>query len=171
MSKLKTWITIKQLKLSLFMEKAKKEALKLAFAVVIAEVLMVIALFYGVKYDLYWFLSPKTIIIQNVQAKVITKEAKITQKETISDIIIRVAKENDFNDTGILLKLAKCESNFNTYAKNNNSSARGLYQILDLHGLTEDERYNPEIATKWTINKIKANGLNAWNASKECWSK
>lgn len=79
--KIKQWIAVKQLKLMLFMEKAKKEALKLAFAVVIAEVIGVIILFYGVRYDLFAFLQPKTVIITNAKADVITKEAKTDQNE------------------------------------------------------------------------------------------
>jgi len=38
-----------------------------------------------------------------------------------------------------------------------------------MHGLSVEERCNPEIATRWTINKINKGGLNAWNASKHCW--
>lgn len=101
------------------------------------------------------------IKIETVQAK----------EESVQEIIERVAKENNFEDIQTLLKIAKCESNFDRYAKNSQSSARGIFQILDMHELTEDERYNPEIATEWTINEIRKNGTKPWNASKHCWNK
>jgi len=84
-------------------------------------------------------------------------------------VIRKVAKEEGFEDVDLLLRIAKCESSFNACAKNGVSSATGLYQILDMHGLSVEERCNPEIATRWTINKINKGGLNAWNASKHCW--
>jgi len=88
---------------------------------------------------------------------------------TTQELITNVAKEEGFEDVDLLLRIAKCESSFNACAKNGVSSATGLYQILDMHGLSVEERCNPEIATRWTINKINKGGLNAWNASKHCW--
>ena len=61
------------------------------------------------------------------------EKAKAEEKkaETVEDIIVRVAKENNFEDTKTLLAIAKCESNFDRYAKNSVSSAEGLFQFLD----------------------------------------
>lgn len=97
-------------------------------------------------------------------------------QETLEQVIERVSKEENFSYVALLKTIATCESgdgkgSLNTYAKNPTSSARGMFQILDMHGLTEDERYNPEIATRWTIKEIRKNGTKPWNASKHCWSK
>lgn len=97
-------------------------------------------------------------------------EAKEIKKETTEEIIERVATEESFEDIETLKAIAKCESNFDRYARNTESSARGIFQILDMHKLTEDERYNPEIATKWAIKEIRKNGTRAWNSSKHCWN-
>lgn len=110
------------------------------------------------------------IFIENVQAKSIE-----VKKETTKDIIERVAREEHFADVEILEAIATCESGdgkgkLDTYAKNKVSSARGLYQILDMHGLSEDERYNAEISTRWAIKEIRKNGTSAWNSSKHCWN-
>ena len=72
------------------------------------------------------------IFIENVHAMNIQPAEK---KETTQDIIVRVAKEQGFEDTKTLLAIAKCESGFDKYARNSVSSARGLYQVLDMHSL------------------------------------
>jgi Transglycosylase SLT domain len=99
---------------------------------------------------------------------------KIEQKEkTVTDTtetIVKVSKEEQFSNTDLLINIAKCESNLNSKAKNKMSSARGLYQILDIHGLTKEQREDPEESTKWAIKEIRKNGTKAWNSSKSCWN-
>jgi len=91
--------------------------------------------------------------------------------ETPLETIVRVCKEEGFNDPELLINIAKCESGMNPKAKNKNSSARGLFQVLDLHGLTIEERENPETATRWAVKKIQAGGISAWSESRKCWNK
>ena len=87
----------------------------------------------------------------------------------VEDQIRTIAKERNF-DAELLTRIAFCESSFNPKATNGTSSATGLFQILDMHGLTVEERMDVEISTNWAINKINGGGLNAWNASKHCWN-
>jgi len=87
----------------------------------------------------------------------------------IEKLIYEVAKEENFEDAELLVRIARAESSLQTCVKNPHSSAIGLYQILDLHGLTKEERCNPEIATRWAINKIKSGGISAWNSSRKKW--
>ena len=98
-------------------------------------------------------------------------EAKEVKVETVEDTIRRVAEENSFPYTDILVKVAKCESNFNPIAENSTSSAKGVFQILDMHGLTAFERFDVEKSTKWTVDKIEKAGFKPWEASKSCWGK
>jgi len=88
---------------------------------------------------------------------------------SIIETIYEVAKEKQFEDPELLVRIARAESSLQACVKNPNSSAIGLYQILDLHGLTKKERCNPRIATAWTIDKINAGGISAWNSSKSKW--
>ena len=85
----------------------------------------------------------------------------------IEEIIYEVAKEKKFEDPELLVKIAKAESGLRPCAKNPASSATGLYQILDMHGLTEAERCNPRIATEWAVDNF--NGGRPWNSSRSKW--
>lgn len=102
---------------------------------------------------------------------VLKEEQDLSNTTSPVSLIKKVAIEEGFTDVNLLLRIAECESSLNPCAKNATSSATGLFQILDMHGLSVEERCNPEIATRWTINKINNGGLNAWNASKHCWNK
>lgn len=78
----------------LFAEKAKKEALKLSFAVVVAECLMVGGFHYGVKYGIFDYFKPKTIYINNAYAK--TNETRIETSEVIEPEIPKNTKTGTF---------------------------------------------------------------------------
>jgi len=111
----------------------------------------------------YWNTS-NTITIEN---KPLTIEAKPLKVETVEETISRMVGERK-----ILIKVAQCESNFSQYATNGQgSSAKGVFQILDMHGLTPEERYNVATSTAWAIAQYDSIGLKPWVASQHCWSK
>jgi hypothetical protein len=97
------------------------------------------------------------------------EEVKNNQPEEMKSIIRRVAEEEGFDNPQLLINIADAESALNPRARNPKSSARGLFQILDIHGLSEEERFNPEIATRWAIQEIRKNGTRAWNSSRSKW--
>lgn len=165
---MRLYFKIKMAQLRLLSQKLHEKAKKLALAVVLME--YIIAGSWYIAEDRGWlsFLEPKTIIIYQAEAKEVDiDEAK--KPETTKEIVARIAKENKFTDIELLNRIIECESGYDRYAKNTISSARGLFQILDMHGLSEVERYNPETSTKWAIDRIKARGTKDWNASKGCW--
>jgi len=86
---------------------------------------------------------------------------------SIEELIYEVAEEKQFKNPELLVRIAKAESSLNPCAKNPNSSATGIFQILDMHGLTKDERCNPKIATEWAIAHF--NNGNPWNSSRSKW--
>lgn len=91
---------------------------------------------------------------------------------SVEDEIRTIAKREKFKDADLLVRIASCESGLIPRRDSDvkTSSAKGLFQILNMHGLTAEERYDTDTSTTWAINKIKAGGLNAWNASKHCWN-
>jgi len=93
----------------------------------------------------------------------------ITCEETIEEIIERVCEEKGFTEIEKLKRIASCESSNDPKVKNPdpNSSAMGLFQILDMHKLSVAERQDPEIATQWAIDNFK-NGK-PWATSEHCW--
>lgn len=177
--KVETKIKIARIKLA--SKKIFEKSKKIAFATVIMQYLIAIGLYYGVKYDIdkVFIKQPITIVNPTYKpklsiTKVETAEAKVEEVkkvETVEETIRRIAVEENFSNPELLVKIAFCESSLNPKATNPKSTSRGLYQILNVHGLTIEERENVEVSTRWTINKIKKDGTSAWNASKHCWNK
>lgn len=77
-------------------------------------------------------------------------------------------------DITTMIKIAKCESNYNPSAKNKNSTATGIFQIIigtwDSNKC-EGERwdYQDNIKCAWKIYKLR--GTQPWDSSIKCWSK
>lgn len=92
---------------------------------------------------------------------------KETKAETVEETIRRVCREENFGNPDLMVRIAWFESNFNKCVKNPASSAIGIFQILDMHGLTREERCNPEIATRWAVKHF--NDGNPWNSSRSKW--
>ena len=161
---------INKIKVAIFWDKAKIQANRIALAVVITEIVLVILMAIALNNGVLSYLQPKVIYIESSQAK--EPESKEESKEeTVKEVIERVAEDKEFENVALLVRIAKCESSLDRYAMNPKSSAKGIYQILDMHKLTVAERFDPEVATKWAIDKINADGTGAWNESKNCWSK
>ena len=82
-------------------------------------------------------------------------------------------------DFDLAKAIIECESNFDPLAKNKNSSARGLYQIIKgtwemtkkkmgiVHADIHDAHDNINVGTYLLAN----GGEKHWNASRACWSK
>lgn len=87
-------------------------------------------------------------------------------KETDVERIIRQTAK-DFPEVETLVDIARCESGFNAKAKNKHSTATGIFQILDMHGLTVEERQDPVISTRWAMEHF--NGGHPWDSSRHCW--
>jgi len=95
-----------------------------------------------------------------------------TASTGIEDKIRDIAEREGFENADLLIRIASCESGLIPRRDSDvsYSSAKGLFQILDMHGLTAEERYDIDVSTTWAINKIRDGGLSAWNASKHCWN-
>jgi hypothetical protein len=70
-------------------------------------------------------------------------------------------------DAERLILIAKCESGLRPGAKNPNSSAKGLLQIMGsmwepYFGLTPEQLYDPVINVQAASDILKIQGLSAW---------
>lgn len=103
------------------------------------------------------------------KARVPEAKAETVKVETVEETIRRVA--GDFPEVETLVKVAFCESSFDRLAENKTSSAKGVFQILDMHGLSATDRFNVEKSTQWAVDTIEKHGFKPWQSSKHCWAK
>jgi len=106
------------------------------------------------------------------------KSAEEMNPEEVETLIRKVAKEENFADADLLVRIAKAESglkptNSNSRGNKPESTDRGLFMINDYwqKQVTDEEAYDPTFATKWAIEKINAGGISIWNPSRPNWDK
>ena len=87
------------------------------------------------------------------------------KQQAVKEQIIAIAKDEGYEAPLWLARLAFCESSLNPQAKNAHSSALGLFQILDKHGLTSEQRTSVDYSTRWTIKQLKAGHASWWSCS------
>lgn len=137
-------------KIALLYQKTRKEALKLAFAVVITEAVMVGCLHYGIKWGLYEYFSPKTVII-NIARPAEAKEIK--QEEVKIDSIEQIADKIWFlESTRGKNNYSKCEAIGKINGIGYGITGNGKYQCFNSH----DEEM--QVLRGWIIDK-RAKGM------------
>jgi hypothetical protein len=73
-------------------------------------------------------------------------------------------------DASLMIKVARCESGLKPGAKNKESTATGVFQIMaSVHGVRRDWLTNEHINIQIAKALFDASGTNPWNASKSCW--
>ena len=111
--------------------------------------------------------EPEVIVYENPQE--VELKPALYRAETQEERITRKIEEA-FPDDPLMVTIAKCESTLEPKAKNPNSSAKGVFQIMEsLHGDGRDlydEDVNIEIAKKL----YDENKYGDWYASRHCWS-
>lgn len=107
--------------------------------------------------------------VQTVKAEGLPVEQTIS-KETVEQAIRRIAKEENFQYTDYLLRLANCESRLNPKAVNTQgnkpaqSRDRGLFQINDYYHkhVTDTQAFDVDFATRYTIKLINEGKQEYW---------
>lgn len=134
-------------RIRLFNEKAKKEALKLALAVVITEAVMVGGFAIGVKYGLLEYLKPetKTIIINKAEAKE-PETAKVSDIDRIAGMIWELESTKGKHN------YSKCEAIGKINGIGYGIPGNGTYRCFESH---EDEM---QVLRGWIIDK-QAQGM------------
>lgn len=106
------------------------------------------------------------------QAQVHAKELEVAEKkaETVEQTIRRLAQEANFLWPDYLVRLANCESTLKPNATNRSGNKpvqsfdRGVFQINSYwhKEVTDEQAYDLEWATKWTIKRINAGYQHEW---------
>ena len=100
----------------------------------------------------------------------------LVENKSLADTIIEVNKEFDIELYLIASKIISCESGWDYTAKNPNSTAYGISQIIDgTWKLAEKlsnkklDRYNKDDQLYATIILLNRYGTKPWESSKYCW--
>ena len=123
------------------------------------------------------------------EPKVTLETSPATQKQTIEVKAIEtpycfdplVCIRDVGEDLGVpnqdimtMIRIAKCESGLRPEAKNPNSTATGIFQIIigTWDGnKCEGERWDFQDNIKCAYKLYQSRGFQPWNASKHCWNK
>ncbi|MFP5261001.1 MAG: transglycosylase SLT domain-containing protein [Blastocatellia bacterium] len=74
------------------------------------------------------------------------------------------------------LSVAKCESGYNQFSKNRNSTASGVFQYIRSTwshteaGVLGLSPFDADANVRMAIKSIASGGIGNWNASKSCWN-
>lgn len=108
--------------------------------------------------------TPEIVVLSPTPTPAPIKTEKTEIEEKISEVF---GKDGD-----LAIRIAKCESSLNPRAKNKDSSARGLFQIMQSwHKIDEKWLLDPDINIKVAKKLFDEQGTVPWNASKWCWNK
>ena len=96
----------------------------------------------------------------------------ITERKTLGVEAIKDLIRQTFPNDPIMLNVAKAESGFNPNAKNPNSSAKGIFQIISgtwKHFECQGEPMNAEDNISCAKKVLEGQGLGAWQESYPLW--
>lgn len=98
-------------------------------------------------------------------------------KEEVQDLIRSYSAQYGIS-ADLPLRIANCESGYNQFSKNRNSTASGVFQYLASTWKATDQGkmglsvFDAEANVKAAVSYIASRGhANPWNASRSCWSK
>jgi len=136
----------KREKIALLYRTVKKEALKLSFAVVVAECVMVGVFAYAVKWGIYDYFQPKTVIINVAQAK---------EKQIIQGVTTEYQKQAERKSDQELLAI------IHNHESNEGTAKTGLHKTCEAKGLSNEYGYNPPTCykDKEALKKIVLNWI------------
>jgi len=97
-------------------------------------------------------------------------------KEEVQDLIIQYSQEYGIS-ADLPLRVANCESGFNSLSKNRGSTASGVFQYLSSTWRNTEAGKNgisvmdADANVHMAIKSIASGGIGNWAASKSCWNK
>jgi hypothetical protein len=114
--------------------------------------------------------------IRPVSTSTSSYSGRYYSKEEVQNLIIQYSQEYGIS-ADLPLRVANCESGYNQFSKNKNSTAAGVAQYLSSTWRnTEAGRaglsvYDADANIHMMVKSIASGGISNWNASRSCWSK
>jgi hypothetical protein len=117
------------------------------------------------------FVASASLNEQDVEPPSIIHEAQ-AQTLTVEQQIRQIAKEENFQWTDYLVRLAYCESRLDPNATNTEGNSagidRGVFQINSFYHseVSDEQAFDVDYATRWTINMINEGRQTEWVCDK-----
>lgn len=99
---------------------------------------------------------------------VVHQEAVVVEPETLDQMVVRIAKEENFEWVDYMRRLIKCESNWNPSALNINNKGLGIdLGLLQLNTkfnptITIHQMLDPEFSIRYAMQEILAGRQSRW---------
>ena len=106
-----------------------------------------------------------------------TFEMMVQSPAQVEDYIIFVAQKEGVS-VSVATNIARCESEFNVFAKNIHSSAESTFQFIDstweqtmtdMGYPTTTSKFSPRLSVEAGVFLLKRDGVVHWEASRNCW--
>ena len=143
----------------------------------------IIAGFFAAVLFVNHFVKPKMTLPKPIGQTIMAEKVTEVKAETrpfcndaincIRDVGEQLEMPNE--DIMKMIRIARCESGFDQYAKNPYSTAKGIFQFIDgtwrSNCLKDGNVYDfaDNIKCAWKV--YQKQGSRPWNASKSCWNK
>lgn len=102
-------------------------------------------------------------------------EGRAYSKEEVEKLIKDYSTQYGIS-ADLPLRIAECESGYNQFSKNKNSTASGIFQYIHstwAHteaGVLGISPFDADANVRMAIRSIASGGISNWNASRNCWS-
>jgi hypothetical protein len=149
----------------------------IVYPILISVIIAIISIFFIKVYKVSTFdekprykpeLSSQEVIEPEIQLIELPNKVATTENTKRVEFRIReIADQMDFEYPDYLVRLAFCESSLNPLAVGDSGKSRGLFQIhKNYHpNITDQEAFDIEFSTKWTIEQINLGKQSMWTCN------
>lgn len=93
----------------------------------------------------------------------VNKDKELKEPDEVRQYVLEMARREKLN-VAMVDHIGYCESRWKWNAISRTGKYQGVWQISEIHQLGDD-RYDVVKSTKWSLDKMKREGYNAWECS------
>lgn len=101
---------------------------------------------------------------KKVEVLPVNKDKELKEPDEVRQYVGAIAEREGLNVKRVD-KVVNCESRFRVDARSRTGKYLGIWQISSIHNVSDDCRLDAVCSTKWAVEKIKRDGLYAWECA------